>query len=334
MSDSSGPPPIADSPSPDVVLERSFFWGMLWAMALYGMFVFMYAYSTHLFWISPSASRRSKQLYIIIGGLLFAFLTIATFVNAVFLELMWIDHRDAPGGPLGYLAANETVWWQVFGSAAGQVTNFIADGLLIYRCWIICNSRWNAIVLPFIVYLASIAMAMLNLIQSALPDSSFFHGKTVNYGVVWIALTVSLNIMVTGMILFRILRIRGNLRARFLGNAGSSAIYTGVAAMLIESALPFSALGLITAVTYGKNLDIAPAFVFIWGPFTAIAPQFIIFRVASGRAWSRHTASTIYSETNISSKDYPSQSVSVQMTTMTRTDEESHNFKGKSVGSL
>lgn len=44
---------------------------------------------------------------------------------------MWIDHRDAPGGPLGYLAANESIWWQVLGSAAGQVTNFMADGLLV-----------------------------------------------------------------------------------------------------------------------------------------------------------------------------------------------------------
>ena len=56
---------------------------------------------------------------------------IVVFTNAVFMEFMWIEHRDFPGGPLAYLAKNSSIWWQTLGTAANQVTNFVGDGLLV-----------------------------------------------------------------------------------------------------------------------------------------------------------------------------------------------------------
>ncbi|KAJ7574915.1 hypothetical protein C8J56DRAFT_1172590 [Mycena floridula] len=325
----SDPSPIADSPSPDLVLERSLFWGVLWAMALYGVDVFMYAYSSEMFWTSSSSTRRNRKFYIIYGGILLALLSIGTFTDAVFVQFMWIDHRDAPGGPIGYLAANQTVWWQVLGTAASQFTNFFADGLLVYRCYIIWNARWKVIVLPSLIYLASIGVAMVMLAQTAQPNNNFFRGKTVNYTVVWVALSVSLNILVTSAIVFRILRVRNMCKKQLSGNTSMLATYTGISAVLIESALPFSIIGIIAAVTYGKNLDYGPGFIFIWGSFSALSPQFIIFRVARGRAWTDATAATVSSLGFSETKD------SVQMKTIvvSRTDVDQLGQK-KSAGSL
>ncbi|KAF7348573.1 hypothetical protein MVEN_01374900 [Mycena venus] len=254
--------------------------------------------SAYLSWSSDPEARRNARSYILFGGLLLALLTISVFTNSVFLEFMWIDHRDTLGGPLGFLASFSSVWWQTLGTASTQVTNFLGDGLLMYRCYVIWNTRWSILVFPFILYLGSIAMAMIMLVQSALPGSDFFRGKTVDYGVPWAALSVSLNVTLTALITLRILLARRAIK-QFQVSDKSFGVYFSVAAMVIESSLPFSLLGLIFAVTYGKNLDIGPAFLFTWATFAALSPQFIIFRVATGRAWTRDVASDLSAHSDI-----------------------------------
>lgn len=110
-------------------------------------------------------------------------------------------------------------------------------------------------------------MAMVMLVQSALPGSDFFRGQTVNFGVPWAALSVSLNVTLTALIAFRILRARHAIEKHLEDSAKSLGVYLGIAAILIESSLPFSILGIIFIVTYGKNLDIGPAFLFTWTTF-------------------------------------------------------------------
>jgi len=106
-------------------------------------------------------------------------------------------------------------------------------------------------------------MALVSLVQSALPGSAFFSGQTVNFGVPWTALTVSLNVLLTAVITYRILRLRTKLSQS--GQYETFSIYTGFAAIFVESALPFSILGIVYAVTYGREVDEAPFFSFVWG---------------------------------------------------------------------
>ncbi|KAJ7736771.1 hypothetical protein DFH07DRAFT_893147 [Mycena maculata] len=306
--------PIIDDPSPDVVMERSLYWGQFFATALYGIDVFMFLHSAQLSWSSDPKSPRKQRAYILFGALLLTLLTISVFTSSVFLEFMWIDDRDAPGGPLGFLALNSAVWWQTLGTASTQVTNFLGDGLLMYRCYMMWNSRLAVVAFPFIIYLGTIAMAMVMLVQSALPGSDFFRGQTVNYGVLWGTLSVALNVTLTALITFRILRARQAIK-RHQDSAKSLGIYVGIAAILIESSLPFSVLGIIFVVTYGKNLPTAPAFLFIWTTFIALSPQFIIFRVATGRAWNRDVASNLSAHSDMVFKHTTQNSESFQLST-------------------
>ncbi|KAJ7280298.1 hypothetical protein C8J57DRAFT_1302225 [Mycena rebaudengoi] len=290
MSDS---PPIMNSPSPALLLERSVFWGELFKGALWGIQLFMFFYSVSMAWNAKTASSRKKnRSYILVGAVLLSCLTIALFVNGVFLEYMWIDHRDAPGGPLGYLGANSSIWWQTLGTAATQLGEFLGDGLLIYRCFIIWNRRWSVLVVPILFYLGAIAMGIMTMVQSAVPGSNFFRGKTVDFGVPWASLSVALNVTITALIAYRILRARSMIR-RLQESNESLEVYVSVAAILIESALPFSVLGIIFAVTYGKNLPQAPGFLFAWASFATLSPQFIIFRVITGRAWTHDVAADL-----------------------------------------
>jgi len=90
---------------------------------------------------------------------------------------------------------------------------------------------------------------------------------TLQNGIQWISLSVSLNIIVTSMICFRLLRMRALLR-QVLGPATSSGMYTNIAAMLIESAAPFSIIGIGLLVTSVHDGPLLFAFAFVWTMFS------------------------------------------------------------------
>lgn len=275
----------------------------------------MVSQSIYLLFKSPPGTRQARAVYVIIGAIMAALVSICFISNVVFADFMWIDHRDFPGGPYAYLIANSSVWWQTLGTACTMVTNFIGDGLLVclifqviydpvpddfftfhFRyiafgsygepsgrsLWFLLLCIWApsvsdrfrnhqdysyglyyipAVSLTF--FDTTTAMAFISVVQGALPGSNFFRGKSVNFGVPWAALSVFLNVIVTALICTRLILIRrqaaGHLPAEFLQ------MYTGVMALLVESALPFSIFGIVFAVTYGRNLNVAPVFLFIWG---------------------------------------------------------------------
>ncbi|KAK0432647.1 hypothetical protein EV421DRAFT_2089272 [Armillaria borealis] len=280
-------------------LERSIYYGIIFKAILFGIDFYMYFHSVYLFLVAGGSGRsHSRRLYVVVGGTLLALLTISTFVNVVFAEFMWIDHRGIVGGPLGYLDANSAVWWQTLGTVASQMCFLIGDALLLYRCYIIWNSTFSIIVCPLLLYLGALAMAILLTVQSAIPGSNFFRGKTVDFGVPWVSLSVALNSIVTILIVIRILKVRRQLKAA-LGPtevlSDTVKMYTGILALLVESVLPYSLFGVIFAITYGRNMDVAPGFLFIWGTFGAMSPQIIIFRVALGQGWTQQMASQLSS---------------------------------------
>lgn len=109
------------------------------------------------------------------------------------------------------------------------------------------------------------AMGILTTVQSALPGAEFFSGKTVNYGVPWISLTVAVNVSLTILICVRILLVRRQMKHCL--NGQEFKVYTGLMAILIESSLPFSILGIIFAVAYSRGWSLSLALANIWGVF-------------------------------------------------------------------
>ncbi|KIJ55848.1 hypothetical protein M422DRAFT_122424, partial [Sphaerobolus stellatus SS14] len=76
-------------------------------------------------------------------------------------------------------------------------------------------------------------------------------------------------------------------------------VYTGIVAILVESALPFSVAGIIFAIVLGKGLPEAFAFTIVWRALVVLSPQFIILRVALGRGWTDETVSQFSGSTVI-----------------------------------
>jgi hypothetical protein len=109
-------------------------------------------------------------------------------------------------------------------------------------------------------------LAIFTIVETALPNRSvLISGNPVHVAVAWISLTVSLNVIVTSMICFRLLQAR----ARTLGvlPPEMSKMYTSVVAVLIESAAPFTIIGLCLVVVTAKNSPLTFAFSDIWSLF-------------------------------------------------------------------
>ncbi|ESK86671.1 hypothetical protein Moror_9670 [Moniliophthora roreri MCA 2997] len=278
------------------IFERCLYIANILAAIIYGILLYTACSSVHLLATGHARSRRNRIFFIGYIIVMVICMTFAMASNALAGQMMWIEHRDMEGGPLAYYLATAANWTNVTGTALDMFGNFMGDLLLLYRCYIIWSSSITVIVLPSLIFLASTAMAIISCVQSALPGSSFFANNTINFAIPWIALTCGLNAILTGLITARLLVARHRLKA-ILGSNEHSTAYTSAVSIIVESALPFSILGIIFAILLGKGNTVYMIFNGIWGTYAGLAPLLIIHRVALGRAWSKDTANQIMSTT-------------------------------------
>lgn len=255
----------------------------------------MFFLSAHFLWTSPKADN-SRKFYIVYSGALLILITIAMSCNLFFGQMMWIEHRDINGGPVTFFSENIAAWYNTFGTAADITADILSNALMLYRCHVFWSSTsiW-AVIFPALLFLASASMGIVSTIQSGLPGGDLFHGTSVNFVIPWLVLTITFNAITTSMITLRLISVSRGMR-NILGKERAD-VYTGVVAILVESALPFTLLGIGYLITYVKNEPEALAFASIWGCFVSLSPQAIILRVSMGAGWSKQTVSQYGTDT-------------------------------------
>ena len=124
---------------------------------------------------------------------------------------------------------------------------------------------------PFFFHAAFAILLVLLCALPHLPVLPVLRG-TLEEGVQWVSLSVNLNIIVTSMICFRLLRMRALLRQAL--NSEMSRMYTNIAAMLIESSAPLSIIGIGVLVTSVHNGPLLYAFGYVWTMFcVSVRPE-------------------------------------------------------------
>ena len=147
----------------DLPLERSLYVGNFFRAILYGklssmLSLFFWVLKVHL-WLGielctffaavycvlgrSSSYRKGRVFYVVYGGVLLVLVTIAVTTDGLWGQYMWIDRRNYPGGPLGFFAASENAWYNVFGSAADATANILGDGLLVRLLQLTKNRKWE-----------------------------------------------------------------------------------------------------------------------------------------------------------------------------------------------
>ncbi|KAJ7284610.1 hypothetical protein C8J57DRAFT_1669932 [Mycena rebaudengoi] len=293
-------------------LERSWYVGNAFFAILYGIQICMFFMSSYFLWTNPKTDN-SRVFYIAYSSVLLVLITIALSANQYYGEQMWINHRDVEGGPVAFFSNHIADWYNTWGTAADVTANVLGDALMLYRCYVFWGSTslW-IIVFPALLFLGSTTMGIVMTIQSGLPGGDIFHGKAVNFGIPWLVLTIVFNVLVTGLIGIRLVSVSRSMR-NVLSRERAD-VYVGVVAILVESAAPFTLLGIAYLVTYIRNDPEVLAFACVWGMFCALSPQIIILRVSMGSAWTKKTVTQYGTNTAVIFTDSVYRSQSTQNT--------------------
>jgi hypothetical protein len=131
-------------------------------------------------------------------------------------------------------------------------------------------------------------MGIIATVQSGLPDGDFFSGAAVQFATPWLgkefisfsfpralysncslrfctALTITFNVVATALIIVRLTCVIRDMRDVFAGSRAE--VYLGFISILIQSALPFTLLGIGYLIAYVTRAPESLAFASIWGAF-------------------------------------------------------------------
>ncbi|KAF9234862.1 hypothetical protein BU15DRAFT_52017 [Melanogaster broomeanus] len=275
----------------NTVFQNALYVGNAFNFILYGVELVLYFQTMQILLKSRRAEMKTPDSFMMVFSTALLFLiTIYVVTESILGEEMWIVHADYPGGSAAYLQAYASAWYQTMGTGSGILLQLMSDGLLIYRCLIIWNDR-RVLIFPCFLWLAALGMGIVQLYVDGSPNGDFFVGIAAQVGVAYISIAICLNIVLTSLICGRIIHY-GRQFGQYLGSASSSTYY-GVVAIIVESAIPYTLSGIAFVVAYALNSDLTISFLSIYVMFTCLSPQFLMLRVASGRAWNRDTISTV-----------------------------------------
>ncbi|KAI1798353.1 hypothetical protein LXA43DRAFT_968690 [Ganoderma leucocontextum] len=224
--------------------------------------------------------RTSMDKFMIVFSTILLILnTIYWTTQAYFGQMMYINNPNYPGGIDGYWQDKSSVWYQTWGTTACVVSNLMSDALLIYRCFVVWNSR-RVTIIPSIIWVASLVFSIGLLYGSGRPNGDYFAGIGAMSVTAYTASTFAFNVIVTGLICGRIIYF-GRYMQRYYD--ADTKVYTGAVAIVVESALPFTLFSFAYLVTFAVGTDVAFAFSF----YAIVSPLLITLRVLTRRAWTR-----------------------------------------------
>ncbi|KAF7965220.1 hypothetical protein HWV62_45047 [Athelia sp. TMB] len=240
---------------------------------------------------SHNPNRRRSWLLSSYVLAMFALATIFVTTNTKSLLEGLIQNRNYPGGPLAYWANGYARALTVVPNAASVISSWMADALLLYRCYIIFNGQPWVIAVPAAMYLGSASMGVMVLYQASRPSATLWTKLAVNFGLPYFIITVSLNVTISCLISMRLLVYRYRMHQAFPGGNSTTAPYASIASLLIESSALYAISSLLFIGPYAAGSYLSKVFLPILTQVQAISPLLIILRVADRRAWTIKTAS-------------------------------------------
>ncbi|KAH9834557.1 uncharacterized protein C8Q71DRAFT_859538 [Rhodofomes roseus] len=290
-----------DEPADVLFSEKTWLQGAILTGVGYGIVFTLFTQCFRALLLDMNRANMKRRVFFLIYiTIMFILGTIFMAACAEMTQLSFIQYRNYPTGPSGYENDEFSIPADEAGNVAFVLTNWFADALLVWRCSIIfrgvATTVWIPLLLPVLMYLTELAMGLLWLVQISTPASSPFQtgsASKINWTVPYFSIAVSLNVVVTLMIAARLWLYRYRITS-VLG-MGHGSHYTGIAAMIVESAAIYSTFALLFIIPFGVNNSIANTFLQALSQVQIIAPLLIIYRVARGKGWTSDTSTAVMS---------------------------------------
>jgi len=258
--------------------------------------------------VKGRSGRDVKWGFVVYVVIIFGFATLYIGASAKWVELMFIDNRNYPGGPVGYYT-NVLPTIYIFVVLSYAIINFMAGGLLLYRCFVVWNRRWYIIVIPCAMYVSTIVLVALAANSLLGEDSTYFTGARLAFTLPLYSISIALNLLLSGLIAGRIWSARSRFRA-VLGSQQAH-VYTSVTSMIVESAAIYSISSLVAIANFGSDpSSYSFNFVNVSWPINAMAMTIsqilIISKVAKGQAYTEGAVTGITASSSSASIHFAS----------------------------
>ncbi|KAH8092474.1 hypothetical protein BXZ70DRAFT_1010791 [Cristinia sonorae] len=216
----------------------------------------------------PFGERRHRALnpFLIVSVTLFL---IATFDIALALQhnldaFVWYK---GPGGPKGEFL-DISYWGNVLKTMTYSIQALIADSVLIYRCYVVCDRQWMVVVPLSAIALGCLTCSVISwVIEFSIHTNALLNAPRVAPFIrTQFCLTLILNVIATSLIVFKIYRIQRN-SADFLMTSMPTSTdrvrgsLSRAMRIIIESGAIYTSATLVVFIIYlsGNNAQYAVA---------------------------------------------------------------------------
>ncbi|KAF7296895.1 hypothetical protein MIND_00921300 [Mycena indigotica] len=232
------------------------------------------------------AAEISKVMLCVV--LLMACIGTLDLVMTMAANLNTLAARDGPGNSF-----NSSGWIDIIGVVDVIVQIILGDVMLIYRCFIVYSRSWRTILVPLVLACCGIVLIILVIFfQITLPSGAQLASPYFQLTIAAWAMTISINIITTGLIIYRIWSVdRNNLQ---LMNVANRHVYRNAQRVIIESGLLSTTVTAITVVVYITGSQVFSPLTGIDIQVVAIAFNLILIRVHHNRSLeARHATVTL-----------------------------------------
>ncbi|KAJ6579075.1 hypothetical protein DFH09DRAFT_979748 [Mycena vulgaris] len=231
-------------------------------------------------------SRRTVQLAMVIMPYICS--TMHAALNWVWYSEA-INENELPGGPgLLFSLTHLPAWLEGTGDSFFVLNIFMADCMLIWRCWCVWRRRWQVIVLPALATITGVVLGGIIISDQVIALRSLEpfvvvkkSHEFVRFSTIYFSLSVATSLTTTFLIALRILLVQHSSKK---AGTGTYHDFNPVLEILIESALLYS-VTLLTFVVLDveKNINLYYA-QNIHAQMVGLAPLLIILRIAAGQS--------------------------------------------------
>ncbi|TCD63101.1 hypothetical protein EIP91_006005 [Steccherinum ochraceum] len=189
---------------------------------LYGAFLMTFGMCVHALWNSQLSGSSQKRMFIAVALLLFLFATSDVAFGLRHLIDAFIYYRGS-GGAIQELS-DIAYWVNVMKAINYSCQTSIADWVMIYRCYILYGRSWKVIAALIVLWLAGIVSEVFSCF------SEFTEHRATNLNsdrlTPWLtstlAVTMTLNVIATGLIVYRIWSVERSSTGMIIYSRGSS----------------------------------------------------------------------------------------------------------------
>jgi len=273
--------PVVD----DVRVDFAAFDGTLLACLAFGALMILYIQLIQVLRGRPKSSGCIFWCIVIYSSALFPLATLAVIGKIKFAEVVYVTNRLYTSGPKAYYIAHSEKWPNVMAQVSTTVLPWIADILMLYRLTVFWNYQRWIIIFPGLLYLAHVSISVPQLISRIRPNDIVWQSHLLTYKIISHSLCVSLNLVFTILICFRIFVMRDKA-VKVLGKLQAS-FYSSSITTFIESGCLFTIWTTVYLITLLRDSWVEDVFLQPHSYILAITRMLIIMRMAQDRAWSK-----------------------------------------------